>query len=88
MTREHEVHENQEVTITYEGEDLLWIGDVEVNASYDPGDRWTPSYSEVEVTVLKTESLQRYNEDTDDWEDVEVTTDILISIEREFIRGL
>ena len=88
MIREHEVHENQEVTITYEGEDLLWVGDVEVNSSYDPGDRWTPPYGEVEVIVTRTESLQRYNEDTDDWEDVEVTSSIIWEIELAFERTL
>lgn len=88
MQHESEVHENQEVTFTYEGEELIWVGDVEVITSHDPGDRWTPPYTEVEVKVINTESLERYNVHTDEWEEVEVTPSILIEIEFEFERGL
>lgn len=88
MEHDSELHENIELTFTYEGEDLVWLGDIEVTEEHDRGDYDTPDYSDIEAKVIKTESLQRYNEDTGDWEDVEVTPSILNEVELIYERGL
>lgn len=81
MEYESELHENIELTFSYEGEDLIWNGDVEITEEIDRGDNDTPDYSETTYNVVRTNSLQRYNEDSGDWEDVEVTPSIIWEIE-------
>ena len=81
MEYESELHENIELTFSYEGEDLIWNGDVEITEEIDRGDNDTPDYSEITYKVIRTNSLQRYNEDSADWEDVEVTPSIIWEIE-------
>ena len=81
METNSEVHENVEMSFTYEGEDLIWNGDIEVTEEIYRGDYDTPDYSEVTYNVIRTNSLQRYNEDTGDWGDVEVTPSIIWEIE-------
>lgn len=81
METNSEVHENIEMSFTYEGEHLIWSGDIEVTEEIDRGDYDTPDYSEVTYNVIRTNSLQRYNEDTGDWGDVEVTPSIIWEIE-------
>lgn len=81
MQTESELHENIELTFTYEGEDLIWNGDIEVTEQIDRGDHDTPDYVETTYNVVRTNFLQRYNEDTGDWEDVEVTPSIIWEIE-------
>lgn len=88
MEYETEVHENIELTFSYEGEDLIWNGDIEVTEEIDRGDNDTPDYVETTYNVVRTNSLQRYNEDSGDWEDVEVTPSILFEVELQFERGL
>jgi hypothetical protein len=83
-----EMNEDQELVFTYKGEDLVWNGDIEVNEHSDPGDYWTPPYAECDVRVTKTNFVQRFNENTDEWEDVEVTSDILLKVELEFEKTL
>lgn len=83
-----EFYEDQELVITYEGEDLVWNGDLEVNQESDPGDYWTAPYSDLDVRVTKTNFLQRYNDESDEWEDVEVTPSILMKVEFEFEKTL
>lgn len=81
MEYESELHENIELTFSYEGEDLIWSGDIEITEEIDRGDNDTPDYAETTYKVVRTNSLQRYNEDTGDWEDVEVTPSIIWEIE-------
>jgi hypothetical protein len=88
MEHESELHENVELTFSYEGEDLVWNGDIEVSGHLDPGDHCTAPYADQFIEVIKTDSLQRYNEDTGDWEDVEVTPSILNEIEMAYERTL
>ena len=88
MKTESELHENQEVWITVDGEDLLWIGDLTADWTYDTGDMWTAPYTDLEVRVSKTDTLQRFNEDADVWEDVEVTQEIIYQVEETFRRTL
>lgn len=88
MEYESEVHENVELTFTYEGEDLIWRGDIEVSGHSDPGDLWTAPYADQFVEVIKTETLERYNEETDEWEAVEVTASIILEIEMAYERTL
>ena len=88
MIHDSELHENIELTFTYEGEDLIWVGDIQVSGHSDPGDYYTAPYADQFVEVIKTDSLQRYNEDTDEWEDVEVTPSILSEVEIAYERTL
>jgi hypothetical protein len=83
-----EFYEDQEFVFTYEGEDLVFRGDFEVNEHSDPGDSCTPPYGECDVQVTRVEFLQRYNDDTDEWEDVEPVPSIIIKIEHEFEKTL
>lgn len=88
METESELHENVELTFSYEGEDLLWKGDIEVTEEIYRGNHDTPDYSEVTCKVVNTEALERYNEDTDEWESVEVTASIVWEIEMAYERTL
>lgn len=81
METESELHENIELTFTYEGEDLIWNGDIEVTEQIDRGDYDSPDYVETTYNVVRTNFLQRYNEDSGDYEDVEVTPSIIWEIE-------
>ena len=88
MIHDSEVHENIELTITYEGEDLLWRGDIEVTEEIEKGDYDTPDYSEVYARIYRTTSLQRYNESTGDWEDVEMDSSIMQEIQWQYEKTL
>lgn len=83
-----EIFQDQEFVFTYEGQDLVFRGDFEVNEHYDPGDSITAPYGDCDVQVTRIEFIQRYNDDTDEWENVEVTPSILIKIEHEFEKTL
>jgi hypothetical protein len=88
METESELHENIELTFSYQGEDLLWRGDIEVTEEIERGDYDTPDYSEVTCKVVSTETLERWNEEANDWEAVEVTPSIIWEIELNYERTL
>jgi hypothetical protein len=88
METNSEVHENIEMSFTYEGEHLIWSGDIEVIEEIDRGDHDTPDYSEVVCKVISTTKLERYNEDSNEWDDVEVTPSIIFEVELAYERTL
>lgn len=83
-----EIYYDQELTFTYEGEDMVWNGDIQVDGSSDPGDQWTPPYSELFVEVIKTNFIERYNDQTDTWERLKPTPSMLMRVEVEFEKTL
>jgi hypothetical protein len=88
MEKESELHENVELTFSYEGEDLVWSGDIEVIEETDLGFGMVPDYSEVVCKVISTTKLERYNEDSNEWDDVEVTPSIIFEVELAYERTL
>jgi hypothetical protein len=88
MEHNTELHENAEVVFEYDGEDLVWIGDIEVIEEIEKGDYDTPDYSEVYARIYRTTSLQRYNESTGDWEDVEMDSSIMQEIQWQYEKTL
>lgn len=88
MEHESELHENIELTFSYEGEDLIWNGDIEITEEIDRGDHDTPDYSAVTCKVVNTEALERWNEEANEWETVEVTPSIIWEIEMAYERTL
>jgi hypothetical protein len=83
-----EIYYDQELTFSYEGEDLVWNGDIEVSGHSDPGDHCTAPYADQFIEVIKTNFIERYNEDTDQWEKVKPTPSILMKVELEFEKTL
>ena len=77
------LYTDEQIEFTYEGNSYQWVGDYEVRewgetSSYDyPGD------SDREVKIIRTTELVKYNEDTDNWDDVYPSGSILATIENE-----
>lgn len=85
---QREMHADQQIFFTYEGEEHCWEGDYEVRQFGEESDWDYCGDSEVEVEIFFTKSLTKFNEQTNDWDEVKPTNSLLFEIILEIERNL
>ena len=85
---ESEMHLDQEVLFTYEGYEYCWTGDYEVKQCGEEADWDYCGDSEIEVEIDTTKSITKFNEETNDWDEVETTNSLIFEVVLEIERNL
>lgn len=83
-----EQHFGVKVEFSHEHEEYVWTGDYEVKYWGELSDMDYPGDSELEVSLIDTDSLIKWDNDQESWVEVELTRSIQVSIENEIERGL
>ena len=88
LFNDSEMHLDQEVLFTYEGEEYCWTGDYEIKQCGEEADWDYCGDSEVEVEIDTTKSITKFNEETNDWDDVDPTNSLIFEVVLEIERNL
>jgi hypothetical protein len=72
---------DQEVTFTYEGEELVWNGDYNVHSWGENPDYDYPGDCEVEIEILHTDRIEVWSDHKNGWVNVDPTPSILCELE-------
>lgn len=75
--RDNEVITGATEEFEHNGDVIVWTGDYEITTSGETADYDYPGDSETEVEILHTSDLARYNEETDTYEQIEETPELL-----------
>jgi hypothetical protein len=78
-----ELYEDQSVTITYEGQEMTWVGDYEIRSWGEEPDWDYPGDCESEVEILETEYIEAWSEKEENWVNIEPTPSILMYVQWE-----
>jgi hypothetical protein len=86
LFNDSEMYLDQEVLFYYEGEEYCWQGNYEVKQHGEESDWDYCGDSEVEVEIETTKAITKFNEETNDWDEVTPTNsliyEVVLNIER------
>ena len=88
LFNDSEMHLDQEVLFTYEGEEYCWQGNYEVKQHGEESDWDYCGDSEVEVEIETTKAITKFNEETNDWDEVTPTQSMIYEVCFEIERNL
>jgi hypothetical protein len=80
LFNDSEMHLDQEVLFDYEGEQYCWLGHYEVRQHGEEADWDYCGDSEFEVEIETTKSVTKFNEQTNDWDEVTPTNSLIYEV--------
>jgi hypothetical protein len=88
LFNDSEMHLDQEVLFEYEGESYCWQGHYEIRQYGEESDWDYCGDSEVEVEIETTKAILKFNEETNDWDEVTPTQSMIYEVAFEIERNL
>jgi hypothetical protein len=79
---------NQEVTFTYDNEEMVWFGNYKVRQFGEQSDSDYPGYQDTEIEILETDKIEKWSEEEQDWLWVDERPSILLAVEWEIEKSL
>ena len=83
-----EPYYNQEVSFIYEGEEMTWFGDYEVNQSGEESDYDYPGDCETSIVITHTDRIEVWSDHADNWVFIDPTPSILAELELQIEKSL
>jgi len=80
LFNDSEMHLDQEVQFEYEGEAYCWQGHYEVKQHGEESDWDYCGESEQEVEIETTKAILKFNEETNDWDEVTPTQSMIYEV--------
>ncbi len=84
-----ETYLDQEVSFTYEGQEMTWFGDYQVRQYGEESDWEYPGDCETEIEILYTDRIEAWDDELQDWVIInEENLSILMAVELEIEKSL
>jgi hypothetical protein len=84
-----ETYLNQEISFTYEGQEMTWYGDYQVRQYGEESDWEYPGDCETEIEILYTDRIEVWNENLQEWVIInEENLSIIMAVELEIEKSL
>ena len=80
LFNDSEMYLDQEVLFYYEGEEYCWTGNYEVKQFGEESDWDYCGDSEIEVEIETTKCITKFNEETNDWDEVTPTQSMIYEV--------
>jgi len=79
---------NQEVTFTYDGEEMVWFGNYQIRQFGEQSDDDYPGCQDTEIEILETDKIEKLSEESENWVLVDEKPSILLAVEWEIEKSL